>query len=58
MNIGVMKKRLNVVCIRFDDDKINRMDKLVEDDNFDSRSSFIRRAVVEYLKEVEPKIEF
>lgn len=53
-----MKKKHNVVCIRFDNNKIERMDKLINEDKFDSRSSFVRRAVVEYLNELEPKIEF
>jgi len=51
-----MKKRDNIVCVRFDDDKIKRMDTLIEKDKFDSRSSFIRRAVAEYLDTLEPKI--
>jgi len=51
-----MKTKDNKVCVRFDDDKIKRMDSLIEKDIFDNRSSFIRRATAKYLDELEPKV--
>jgi len=50
-----MKKRRNIVCTRFDDDNLDRIDKLVDEDKYDSRSSFVRRAAIEKL-ERETKI--
>lgn len=44
------------VFVRFDSAIVKRIDLLIDKDKFDSRSSFIRRAVAEYLDELEPKI--
>jgi len=51
----LMKKRRNIVCTRFDDNNLSRIDKLIADDKYDSRSSFVRRATIEKI-ERETKI--
>ena len=44
------------VNVKFDKETLDRIDTLVEKKKFDSRSSFVRRAVIEYLPEYEEKI--
>lgn len=52
-----LKKVIDIgICTRYDDDTVSRIDILVEKGKFDSRSSFIRRAVREYLDQFETKV--
>jgi len=44
------------IYTRLDKETIDRMDALIKKRKFDSRSSFIRRAVVEYLDQFETKV--
>ena len=39
-----------------DEDDVKKLDELINKKEFDSRSSFIRKAVVDKLKELEQKI--
>jgi metal-responsive CopG/Arc/MetJ family transcriptional regulator len=52
----IMAKKERAVCTKFDKDTVTRIDTLVLNHKFDSRSSFIRRSVIEYLAECEEKI--
>jgi Arc/MetJ-type ribon-helix-helix transcriptional regulator len=49
-------KRAIAICTKYDDATVSRIDILVEKGKFDNRSSFIRRAVREYLDQFETKI--
>ena len=52
-----LKKVIDIgICTRYDDATVSRIDILVEKGKFDSRSSFIRRAVREYLDQFETKV--
>lgn len=51
-----MSKKDNQLTIKFDKDTISRIDFLIEQKKFDTRSQFIRRAAIEYLSSFEQKI--
>jgi len=52
-----LRKAFNIaICTRYDDATVSRIDILVEKGKFDDRSSFIRRAVREYLDQFETKV--
>ncbi len=44
-----------LVNVKLPDDIVKKMDSLIEKHEFDTRSSLIRKAVVEYLKKYEEK---
>jgi Arc/MetJ-type ribon-helix-helix transcriptional regulator len=44
------------ISTRYDEATVSRIDILVEKGKFDNRSSFIRRAVREYLDQFETKV--
>lgn len=45
------------ICyVRLDEEDIKKIDILIKNKEFDNRSSFIRKATVKYLKELEQKI--
>lgn len=50
------KDKKIIIYTRLDKDTVSRIDFLVDNKKFDNRSSFIRRAVVEYLNELEPEV--
>ena len=50
----VMQKK--IVYTRLEPDDLDKIDILIKNKEFDDRSSFIRKAVILYLKELEPKI--
>lgn len=45
-----------VIHTRIDQDDVDKIDLLIKKKEFDDRSSFVRKAVIKYLKELEPKI--
>lgn len=47
-----------LVCTRLDNEELKKIDSLVGKKDFDSRSSFVRKAVIEYLKVLEPKVNY
>lgn len=51
-----MAKKEFAITVKFTYDQVRRMNELIKQDKFDTRSSFIRRAVVEYLNQLEQKI--
>ena len=50
------KSKKFVIYTRLDDETLDRIDHLIDEKEFDNRSSFIRKAVVKYLREFETKI--
>jgi len=55
MNVMQKQKKI-VVFTRLDQEDVKKIDRLVTNKDFDNRSSFVRKAVIEYLKELEQKI--
>ena len=49
------EKKYNIVT-RLDNETIRKIDNLINENKYDSRSSFIRRAVLEYLDKLEQGI--
>jgi len=49
-----MKKQ--IIYARLDREDVKKIDNLILEKEFDNRSSFVRKAVTRYLKELEPRI--
>jgi len=45
-----------VVYTRLDPEDVKKIDNLILSKEFDDRASFVRKAVILYLKELEPRI--
>lgn len=50
------KRRKIVVYTRIDEEDVKKIDDLIDKKIFDDRASFIRRAVIDKLAALEPKI--
>lgn len=44
------------IYTRLDEETVHRIDALIKKKKFDNRSSFVRRAVIEYLDQFETKV--
>jgi len=51
---NVMQKKL--IHTRLDSEDVDKIDALIKKKEFDNRSSFVRKSVVNYLKEFDHKI--